>query len=127
MQQIEGFTPDMLWTFCIVLVGLAAIVVLFAKVADIIRDTRKRHQAPSDGVESRLEAIELRLGEIDKKLDRDKRRLDEMEKGAQDSQDGFKVVCTAVLALLNHEIHNGNTDEMLDAQKGIQEYLMDHR
>jgi hypothetical protein len=30
-----------------------------------------------------------------------------------------------VLALLNHALHNGNTDELENAQKGINDYLID--
>ena len=41
-QTIEGITPAMLWTFCVVLVGLLALVVLVYKVVEIARKEHER-------------------------------------------------------------------------------------
>ena len=40
--KIEGISPDMLWTFCVVLVGLLALVVLVYKVVEIVRKEQER-------------------------------------------------------------------------------------
>ena len=42
VQKIEGISPEMLWTFCIVLVGIAALIVLGYKVIEIFRKEHER-------------------------------------------------------------------------------------
>ena len=42
VQKIEGISPEMLWTFVIVLVGLAALFVLGHKVVEILRKEHER-------------------------------------------------------------------------------------
>lgn len=51
VQKIEGISPDMLWTFCVVLVGLCALFILGHKVYDIIRteQKKKREQRQLEG------------------------------------------------------------------------------
>lgn len=56
--------------------------------------------------------------ETDNKLAKDKERIDSLEEGQ-------RAICRGVLALLNHELHNGNTDEMERAQNGINNYLIE--
>lgn len=41
-DKIEGISPSMLWTFCVVLVGLMALVVLVYKVIEIMRKEHER-------------------------------------------------------------------------------------
>lgn len=146
LDKIEGFTPSMIWTFCIVLVGLAAIVVLFAKVADIVRDARKRRTEPlvemnqqladeisekvMHKIEPKFDEINRRLNETDRKLGNDKETLDMHSRAINTIQEsnasireGFSVLCTGLMATLNHELHNGNGDEMQEAVKDINKYL----
>ena len=74
--------------------------------------------------------LEPRFDEINKKLKSDKARLDSheyalsgMHKAQMDISEGFSVLCYAMIAVLNHGIHNGNTDEMEDALGRLHEYL----
>ncbi len=56
-------------------------------------------------------------------LDNDKRRLDEHDRQISDIRRGQMVNCAGVQALLEHELHNGNTTEMQDASKAIDKWL----
>lgn len=56
-------------------------------------------------------------------LDNDKRRLDEHERQMLDTKKGTMALCSGVQALLEHELHNGNTKEMEDASAGIDKWL----
>lgn len=131
MQPIEGITPGALWITAGVLVSMLAIALMIFKLVEFIQGQRDRKrssqglsQEPMRAFGVRLTAIEGRLDSIDDKLDRDKRRLEALEGKQDEIQNGFRVLCSASLAMLNHEMHNGNHQEMEDAQKKLQEYLV---
>lgn len=139
MQTIEGISPDMIWTFLIVLVGLGGIVVLGDKVVDVFRKRKERKRIEKKEPEDRLaeeiskkvmEKLEPRFTEIDGKLANDKIRLDDyarkitlLEEQAGTQEAGTRALCRGMLALLNHALHNGNKDEIEEASKAFNEYL----
>ncbi len=57
-------------------------------------------------------------------LDADKRRLDKHDKAIEALQEGQKVTCEGVQALLNHALHNGNSDEMQRASTDLNKWLI---
>ena len=131
MQPIEGITPSALWIFAGVAVGLLAISLMVFKLVEFVQGQKDRKakangrsREPVNKIETRLTAIEKRLDEIDGKLDRDKKRLENLEGKQDEIQSGFRALCTASLALLNHEMNNGNAVEMETAQKNLQAYLV---
>ena len=137
IQPIEGITPGALWTTLYVLLALCLIVITVYKVVEIIRKERERKQARrpelADEISRKvLEKLEPRLAEIDRKLANDKALIDNHTRqiaaveARQDAMErGQKAQCRGVLALLNHELHNGNSDEMERAQAGMNDYLID--
>lgn len=98
-------TPDQLMTTVYVLLAIFAGIVTVDKVVDIV----KKWQSPKTDTE--------------KKLATDKQRLDNHENDIKDLQESTKVLCSGVLALLDHELHNGNTEQMEKARDGIINYL----
>ena len=137
IQPIEGITPGALWTTLYVLLALCLIVITVYKVVEIIRKERERKQARrpelADEISGKvLEKLEPRLADIDRKLANDKALIDNHTRqiaaveARQDAMErGQKAQCRGVLALLNHELHNGNSDEMERAQAGMNDYLID--
>lgn len=139
LQPIEGFTPDMLWTALIVLVGVGALIVLGDKVMDVWRkhQARKQVNAPenklADEISQKVLAkMEPRFADIDRKFANDKmlieahtRQIGEIGKRVDSLETGQKAQCRGILALLNHELHNGNSDEMEAAKKGMDNYLIE--
>jgi len=137
IQPIEGITPGALWTTLYVLLALCLIVITVYKVVEIIRKERERKQARrpelADEISGKvLEKLEPRLAEIDRKLANDKALIDNHTRqiaaveARQDAMErGQKAQCRGVLALLNHELHNGNSDEMERAQAGMNDYLIE--
>lgn len=138
VQPIEGISPEMLWNFVLVLLGLCAVVILVYKVVEIVRKERERraHQQRfsetdlTDEIAKKvLEKLEPRLAEIDRKLTSDKARLDDHESSLRAIQksnavvrDGLRVSCEALAAVLDHELHNGNGDQMQKARDDLQKY-----
>ena len=85
-QKIEGITPSMLWTFCVVLVGLLALVVLVYKVVEIMRKEHERRQnreqLVGQGIEERIaNAVMLKLTpELDKKFTEVNKKFEDVNK-----------------------------------------------
>jgi uncharacterized protein (UPF0210 family) len=137
LQPIEGITPSTLWTFLTVLVGICALIVLGDKVLTVFRNAQRRKKEPEDKLAEEisakvLEKLEPRFQAIDQKLSNDKatidshtRQIESLAKRADGTDTGIKAINRGVLALLNHALHNGNTDELENAQKGINDYLID--
>lgn len=140
MQPVEGLTPEVLWYTLIGLVGIGGLIVLGDKVADVFRKRKEREmlkQQPEDKLADTISAkvlakLEPRFSEIERKLATDKSRLDEHTRilGAHQDQlanieQGNKVMCRGILALLSHEI-NGNSDDKLRAsQAELTNYLIE--
>ncbi len=138
VQPIEGITPTMLWNFVLVLVGLAALIVLFYKIVEIMRKEHDRkeqkNQLSDKGLTDEiadkvLEKLEPRFQDIEKKLDTDKNRLDNHEANIKMLSssisavtEGMAVTCDALTAILDHELHNGNDDHMQKARDDLQKY-----
>lgn len=102
---MEIITPDQLSTAFTVLFAIFAAIVTVDKVIDIIRKWRFPSTATA------------------KKLANDKVRLDSHDDAIKALKDSNRVLCNGVMALLDHELHNGNADQMQRARDGILEHL----
>lgn len=102
---MEGITPDQIMSTVTVLLVLLGGIITVDKAIDII----KKWRTPTT--------------DIAQKLAMDKTRLDEHERAIKDMQEGQQVMCSALLALLDHQLHNGNADQMQSARDDILHYL----
>lgn len=109
---MEWLTTDNLIATGLVLAGLCGLINLVGATVDRLRKLRK----PQEDVAARLNGI-------DAKLATDKRRLDAHDEQLGDLHKGQMVVCAGVQALLEHELHNGNSDEMQRASADISNWL----
>ena len=136
IKPIEGITPGMIWTFVAVLVGLAALYVLYGKVRETYQKNKKMKDPENklaDEISARvLEKLEPRFSEIERKLANDKatldghtRQIEALAMRTNGNEDGVKALSRGVLALLNHTLHNGNTDELEHAQQALNDYLIE--
>lgn len=146
VQKIEGISPDMLWTFCVVLVGLMALVVLGHKVIEIFRKEhdRKLERKQLDGqditeriadkvmeklqprLDEQFTALDKRLEDVDKKLASDKEelalhthQLNDHESRVSRLEGGNKALCHGMLALLEQN------PSLIRAQNAMKNYLID--
>lgn len=98
---------DQLRDFLIVLLAFGGFVVLLGNVIKTIKDWRK----PSSDLESWRR-------DVDMKLKNDNERLKSME-------EGNKVLCRGILALLSHEINGNSIDKLKSSQTEMTNYLID--
>ena len=142
MPTIQGFDPTMLWTAAIVIIGLGALFIEYDKIRTIFRNRKKerqeeeqthdngfRQQLTEDIATKVMEKLEPRLSGIESKLENDKNRLDNHEqtistisKANDVIKDGLEVACKALTSVLDHELHNGNSDQMQKARDDLQTY-----
>lgn len=104
---MDNVTPEMFKTFLIVAAALIGFILLVWNLIDKIRAAK----------EPNTELTQWRHG-TDEKLKRDKERLDILE-------DGNKVICRGILALLSHEVNGNSTDKLKASQQEITNYLID--
>lgn len=104
---MDKVTPDMFKTFMIVAAALAAFVLLILNIAEKIKAVRK----PSHD-------LTKWRSDTDGKLKRDNERIDTLE-------DGQKVICRGILALLSHEINGNSIDKLTASHTEITNYLID--
>lgn len=97
---MDKVTPEALTTF--LWVG-AALVAFTLAVWTLVEKIKKRSQWRDD---------------VDAKLAASKNRLD-----AQD--EGQRVICRALLAMLSHEINGNSVEKLKNAQQGITDYLIE--
>lgn len=93
-------------------VVLAALVVLAGGILSLAKNWRDLRKPSDDLVKWRRDT--------DEKLDRDNKRLNTLE-------DGNKVLCQGMLAMLNHEITGNSIDKLRIAQEAMQNYLINRR
>ena len=103
---MDGITPEGLQSFLVVLLFLLGAVATVGKAMEVIRSWR----SPDRRRDQRIATCETRLAQ-------DFRRLDALE-------EGNRMQCRALLALLNHAITGNSIDKLKDAQAAINNYLV---
>ena len=89
---------------------LAAILAFFVLIANAVKAIKEWHKPSVD--------VQAWRREVDNKLTHDNERLISLE-------EGNKVVCRGILALLSHEINGNSTDKIAASQQEITNYLID--
>ena len=136
MPPIEGLTPEILWYTLIGLVGIGTLIILGDKVLEVFRKKKERDNRPDDilaDVISRkvLEKLEPRFQEIDRKLANDKLQIEDhtaklsvQKRQIDEIEEGQRVMCRGVLAMLSHMINGDSSEALKESQKEITDYLI---
>lgn len=114
---MNGVDVNGLYNAFIIFLALCGAVATIGKAVDTIKAWKKPHKDADDAFSAALK----RHGD---QLDRDKRRLDNHDMELDDIRDGQRALCAGVKALLEHALHNGNSDEMKEASAGIDKWLI---
>lgn len=100
-----------------------ALLVLFLGIGQAVklwRDLKK----PKD---EEGNSIEKHIRDADERFQRGEKNIETNRQDIADLREGLRVTCVANMALLNHAIHNGNTNEMLEASQGLNTYLINRK
>ena len=104
---MENLTLEQIRDFIIVLLAVLAFIILLANAIKALKDWRKPH-----------DDREAWRRDVDEKLNRDNKRLNDLE-------EGNRVICRGILAMLSHEINGNSTDKLIASQQEITNYLID--
>lgn len=104
---MEKVTLEQIRDFVIVLAALLGFLILIWNAVKAVREMRK----PADDLQAWRR-------DVDEKLNHDHERLADLE-------EGNKVVCRGILALLSHEINGNSTDKLKASQQEMTNYLID--
>ncbi len=85
------------------------------KIAKAVRVAK----APEQAQNAEIDEIKNRLDKIEHKLESDKKQI-------ADSKECNHVLTQGMLALLEHGINGNNIDQMREAKKGVESYLINH-
>lgn len=114
--SLQALTGANIITFLAVLVALLTLFILFVNAVEAFRKLKKPASA-------RIENIDAQQESCQKKFDRDYRKLCQHNERIDALEQGSRVQCKALHALLEHELHNGNSDEMQRASEEIFNHL----
>lgn len=104
---MEDISLAQMKDFGIVALAVMAFIVLLGNVIKTIVSWRKPH-----------DDLQKWRSDVDSKLTSDNNRLIELE-------DGNKVICRGILALLSHAINGNSNDKLTASQTEITNYLID--
>ena len=140
MPNVEGLTPNVLWTTIygfIALCILVAVVLTAAEKIQFWKDRRARREQErnprlADEISNKiLEQLEPRFKDIEDKLKQDKNRLDNHESLLQDARktseevrNGLRAYGKTMLVLLNHA-DLGQSREVVEATDALNAFLAD--
>ena len=104
---MENLTLAQIKDFAIVFLALLAFIVLLGNVIKTVKGW----------IQPGMSEREWRQ-DVDRKLGSDNERIKSLE-------DGNKVICKALIALLSHEINGNSNDKLQKALEGLNEYLIE--
>lgn len=104
---MDKLNPDALVTFLWVAAALIAFTLSIWTLVEKIHKARK----PAAALASWQQETENKLSEEDSKIN--------------SLEEGQKVLCRGILALLSHEINGNSVDKLTQAQNTLTEYLIE--
>ena len=117
LDNVQIVTADgNLTTFLLVLVALAGLFILFVNVIEAGRKLRKPKETERTTLTEHQEACE-------KRFEADYKRFTDLEKRMAYQEETSQVLCAGMHALLEHELHNGNANEMQRASNDLFNHL----
>lgn len=122
MDNTISFTPAQL--ISIILGICAAIVTISAAIGVIIKAIDKA-RAPEAEQNNRLDNIDRRLDDIDKTIATFREYFTNDDNRFKAIERSNKITQTALLALLKHSLNGNDIDALKEAEKSLEEYLID--
>ena len=122
MDNVIQFTPAQLialiLSVCAAIVTISAAIGVVAKALDKARAPEKEQNERLDNHEKRLNAHDEIIEKFKEYFDNDDRRFKEIEKSN-------KITQAALLALLKHSLNGNDTASLKEAERSLEEYLIE--
>ena len=122
MNEAISFTPTELVAIilgiCTTIVTISAAIGVIIKVIDKARTPELKQNNRLDLIEKRLEDIDKTIATFREYFTNDDNRFKAIERSN-------KVTQTALLALLKHSLNGNDKESLREAEKSLEEYLID--
>ena len=122
MDNIISFTPAQL--IALILAVCGAIVTISAALGVIVKAIDKA-RAPEKERDKRLDDHEKRLNAHDEINQKFRESFDNDDRRFKEIQKSNKITQAALLALLKHSLNGNDTASLKEAEKSLEEYLID--
>lgn len=122
MDNVISFTPAQILAFVLALCG--AIVSISAAIGVITKAIDKA-RAPENEQNKRLDDCEKRLNALDEVVVKFREYFDNDDKRFKAIEKSNKITQSALLALLKHSLNGNDTTSLKEAEKSLEEYLID--
>lgn len=122
MDNVISFTPAQILAFVLALCG--AIVSISAAIGVITKAIDKA-RAPENEQNKRLDDCEKRLNALDDVVVKFREYFDNDDKRFKAIEKSNKITQSALLALLKHSLNGNDTTSLKEAEKSLEEYLID--
>lgn len=126
MNEPIGITPTELWQIILAVCG--AIITISGAIAVIINFVNKAKE-PNKVQDERISALEESVKRIDARLEQgdnrfssDSKRMEAIEQSMKVTN---KVIIESLQALTSHAIDGNNIEELKEAKKSLDNYLID--
>lgn len=122
MDNTISFTPSELIS---VILGICAAIVTISAAIGVIIKAIDKARAPETEQNKRLDIIDRRLDEIDKTIAQFREYFTNDDNRFKAIEKSNKVTQTALLALLKHSLNGNDKESLKEAEKSLEEYLID--
>ena len=117
MDTVIQFTPSQILVIAGAIITLSTACGVIVNLLSKLREPEKKQDDRIKACENRLDKIDVILEKFQGFFSNDDRRFKEIE-------EGNKITQTALLALLKHSINGNDTKALKDAEKSLEEYLI---
>lgn len=118
VKELKGISAETLLIALMVFCALLGIYNLIATAMKNHREEKARQAAPTDDLRTRME-------EHERILAKDKARIEALERKTDDLTIGQRATVKGIQALLEHALHDGNTDQLQSASEQLTNWLTD--
>ena len=122
METVISFTPAqiiaVILAICGAIVTISAAIGVITKAIEKTREPENTQNKRLDEHDKRLSALEEIAGKFKEYFDNDDKRFKEIEKSN-------KITQAALLALLKHSLNGNDMESLKNAEKSLEEYLIE--
>ena len=122
MNNSITFTPAELVS---IILGICAAIITISAAIGVIAKLVVKARAPEAEQNIRLDTIDKRLDDIDKTIATFREYFTNDDNRFKAIEKSNKVTQTALLALLKHSLNGNDIDSLKEAEKSLEEYLID--
>lgn len=125
MDQQIVFTPHELWNMilalCAAIITISTAITVIIKAVEKAKEPNKKQDERITALEESVKKINERLQLGNKRFESDAGRVDDIECNMKSTN---KVIIESLQALTSHAIDGNNIQELKEAKKSLDEYLI---